>query len=119
MLPGTLKAVAARGLLCDIETLHLDRGYDNGVVRRHVAELGISDLVCARRRPKTRAKQTSKLVPLGQRWPVERTNSWFSNFGQMRRNTDRRVAHRLAQIAFVVTLLITAKLIDWRDRWSF
>jgi hypothetical protein len=35
-------------------------------------------------------------VPLGMRWPVERTNSWLSNFGQLRRNTDRFVHRRLA-----------------------
>src|SRR5438128_6363436 len=46
-----------------------------------------------------------KLVPLGMRWPIERTNSWLSNFGQLRRNGPkdrppprtarprRRVAH--------------------------
>ncbi len=34
LLPGTLDAVGALGLLEEIETLHLDRGYDNGVVRR-------------------------------------------------------------------------------------
>jgi hypothetical protein len=59
-----------------------------------------------------------KHVPLGMRWPIERTNSWLSNFGQLRRNTDRKVTHRLAQLALAVTLLLTAKLIDWRNRWS-
>lgn len=49
---------------------------------------------------------------------IERTNSWLSNFGRLRRNTDRRVPHRLAQLALAVALLLTAKLIDWRDRWS-
>jgi len=49
---------------------------------------------------------------------VERTNSWLSNHGQMRRNTDRFTHHRLAQLALAITLIITAKLIDWRDRWS-
>ena len=52
------------------------------------------------------------------RWPVERTNSWLTNFGQLRRNTDRRIIHRLAQLALAIALLITAKLIDWRNRWS-
>ena len=28
------------------------------------------------------------------RWPIERTNSWLSNFGQLRRNTDRTIRHR-------------------------
>ncbi|MEN9645261.1 MAG: hypothetical protein RL238_1930, partial [Actinomycetota bacterium] len=48
----------------------------------------------------------------GKRWPVERTNSWISNYGQMRRNTDRCAEHPHAQLALVVTILITAKLID-------
>jgi hypothetical protein len=54
---------------------------------------------------------------MGLRWPVERTNSWLSNYGQLRRNTDRSTIHRLAQFALAVFLL-TAKLIDWRNRWS-
>jgi len=48
LLEPTLDAVADRGLLTERETLHLDRGYDNGIVRRHVASLGIPDLVCSK-----------------------------------------------------------------------
>lgn len=121
MIPATLGAVAHRGLLSEIETLHLDREYDNSIVRGHVADAGITDLVCAKRRRDgvRRGKQRAvKTVPLGLRWPIERTNSWFSNFGQLRRNTDRRVVHRLAQLAIAVAFLLAAKLIDWRDRWS-
>lgn len=118
MLPATLTAVGQRGLLHDIETLHLDRGCDSAAVRDAVAAAGIDDLVCARQRPPDKVVRKAQLVPLGMRWPVERTNSWLSNFGQMRRNTDRKVAHRLAQFALVVVLLITAMLIDWRNRWS-
>jgi transposase len=119
MVPATLAAIARRGLLADIETLHLDRGYDNANIRRHVADAGITDLVCAKqRRGGTWGTHcATKAVPLGLRWPVERTNSWFSNFGQMRRNTDRKTEHRLAQLCLVVVFLITAKLIDWRNRW--
>jgi transposase len=117
LLKPTLIELAGRGLLADIDTLHLDRGYDNGVVRRLIAEIGVDDLVCAKRR-KAGSGTVKKSVPLGLRWPIERTNSWLSNFGQLRRNTDRRITHRLAQLALAVTLLITAKLIDWRDRWS-
>ncbi len=117
LLEPTLAAVKTRGLLGETETLHLDRGYDNGVVRNLVAGAGIDDLVCSRRRGAGTAA-TKKLVPLGMRWPIERTNSWLSNFGQLRRNTDRRIVHRLAQLALAVVILLTAKLIDWRDRWS-
>ncbi len=117
LLEPTLAAAAGRGLLGDCETLHLDRGYDNGVVRRLVAELGIEDLICAKRRPAGTAAG-KRSVPLGMRWPIERTNSWLSNFGQLRRNTDRRPLHRLAQLGLAIVLIITAKLIDWRHRWS-
>ena len=117
LLAPTLAMVAERGLLTDAETLHLDRGYDNGIVRRLVAALGIDDLVCSKVRERGTAT-TKKLVPLGLRWPIERTNSWLSNFGQLRRNTDRRIAHRLAQLALAIALLLAAKLIDWRNRWS-
>jgi len=119
MLPATVAEVAMRGLLAEIETLHLDRGYDNPVVRAEVAAAGIEDLVCNRRRPARPTRQRPQREPLGLRWAIERTNSWLSNFGQMRRNTDRRPVHRRAQIALVIALLLTAKLIDWRDRWAF
>jgi hypothetical protein len=52
------------------------------------------------------------------RWPVERTNSWLSNFGQLRRNTDRFDHHRLAQIDLAIALILTIKLTKWADRWS-
>ena len=31
---------------------------------------------------------------LGRRWIIEATNTWRSNYGQLRRNTDRRARHR-------------------------
>lgn len=117
LLEPTLDAVADRGLIKDIETLHLDRGYDNNPVRVLVADTGIDDLVCARKRRRGSATKP-KQVPLGMRWPVERTNSWLSNYGQLRRNTDRRIIHRLAAIALTITLILTIKLFDHADRWN-
>ena len=117
LLGPTLDAVTDRGLVTDIDTLHLDRGYDNQPARVLVADAGIADLVCARKRKRgTTAKP--KPAPLGMRWPVERTNSWLSNYGQLRRNTDRRITHRLAAIALAVALTITIKLVKWADRWN-
>ncbi len=113
----TMTDAATRGLLGDVETLHLDRGYDNPVIRARCAQLGLHDLVCARRRAKGAAK-TKKSVPLGLRWPIERTNSWLSNFGQLRRNTDRTIGQRLGQFALAVALILTIKLIKWADRWN-
>jgi len=116
----TIEAAHARGLLDDVETLHLDRGYDSAEVRARCHAHGIDDLVAGRQRRASRTTGTKRgtlRVPLGMRWPVERTNSWLSNYGGLRRNTDRKIAHRLAQLALAVTFLITAKLIDWRNRW--
>jgi transposase len=117
LLPATLDAVAQRGLLEEVETLHLDRGYDNHIVRSECTARGVTDLVIAERR-KTGTADTPKRVPLGMRWPVERTNSWLSNFGQLRRNTDRFVLHRLAQLALAIALIITVKLVKWAKRWE-
>ena len=114
----TLQAVHARGLLPDIETLHLDRGYDNKRVSELCQALGITDVICARKRPPGQANHTKVATPLGMRWTVERTNSWLSNYGQLRRNTDRHTHHRHAQLQLAITLIITIKLIDWRNRWS-
>lgn len=117
MLAPTLDAAAKLGLLLDIETMHLDRGYDSDLTRARLSERGIHDAVIAKKRKKGKATGKNP-QPMGMRWPVERTNSWLSNFGQLRRNTDRKTIHRLAQFALAVALLLTAKLIDWRNRWS-
>ena len=98
---------AAGGLLADVETLHLDRGYDYGAVKATAANHGIDDVVCAKRR-KRGAAASKTTVPLELRWAIERTNSWLSNFGQLRRKNrppattpprptrprDRVAAHR-------------------------
>jgi transposase len=116
LLGPTLDDVERAGLLCEIETLHLDRGYDYPKTRAELAGLGLDDLnIQHRAKPGATAKQPLRL---GLRWVVEGTNSWLSNYGQLRRNTDRRTRHRHAQLCLVAALLITAKLIDWRDRWS-
>ncbi len=112
----TLNDAHQRGLIAGVETLHLDGGYDSGRVRDCVTAFAIDNLICAKRRDAGTA--TVKLpVPLGMRWPIERTNSPLSNFGQLHPNTDQRIHHRLAQLALAITVLITAKLIDWRNRW--
>jgi transposase len=118
LLAPTLDDTAGRGLLAEIETLWLDRGYDSEATRARLAERFIEDAAIATKRKPNTAKGPTKKLPMGLRWPVERTNSWLSNYGQLRRNTDRRTIHRLAQFALAVALLLTAKLIDWRNRWS-
>lgn len=113
----TLDSIASRGLVIDIETIHLDRGYDNKAVRALCEAAGITDVICPKKRPPGQGA-TKLPTPLGMRWTVERTNSWLSNYGQLRRNTDRYTHHRLAQLALAITLIITIKLIDWKNRWN-
>ncbi len=118
MLLPTLDDVARSGLLDEIETLHLDRGYDYPKIRTQLAARGLGDLDIQLRARPGASSLVKQPLRLGLRWVVEGTNSWLSNYGQLRRNTDRRSRHRHAQLCLVTTLLITAKLIDWRDRWS-
>ena len=117
LLQPTLAFVEQTGLLEEIGTLHLDRGYDANTVRDLLEELGIDDAVIARKRPRGAKKRKGRVpAPLGLRWTVQRTNSWLSNYGQMRRNTDRHPVDRLAQLALAVALMITVKLLN-RARW--
>lgn len=117
LVEPTLEDVRTNGLLEDIDTLHLDRGYDYPVVRDRLARLGLDDLAIQKRK-QPGIDQPKRPLTLGLRWVVEGSNSWLSNYGQLRRNTDRRTRHRHAQLCLVTTLLITAKLIDWRNRWN-
>lgn len=117
LVDPTLDDVARRGLLPELETVHLDRGYDNTRVQAALQQRHLDDVICAKRRKYGEGKIKVK-IPLGMRWPVERTNSWLSNFGQLRRNTDRHIPHRLAQLALAITMIITVKLIKWANRWN-
>jgi transposase len=118
LLAPTLDNAAERGLLVDVDSLWLDRGYDSQVTRDRLAARGITDAIIAKKRSRGSAPAPVKNQPMGLRWPVERTNSWLSNYGGLRRNNDRKTIHRLAQLALAITILVTAKLIDWRNRWS-
>ena len=55
LLEPTLAAAAARGLVAECETLHLDRGYDNGVVRAAVGEAASASSCAPRCVPGARA----------------------------------------------------------------
>lgn len=118
MLAPTLDDAKANGLLQEIETIWLDRGYDSDATRERLKERGITDAVIAKKRKRGTTGGKKKNQPMGLRWPVERTNSWLANFGQLARNTDRRSEHRLAQLALAVVFIIAAKLVDWCNRWS-
>lgn len=116
LLAPTLDKVVDQGLIPDIGTLHLDKGYDSNNARSLIAGLGITDAAIPRRRLGN--DPPPEPYRISWRWVIERTNSWLINYGQLRRNTDRKTSHRLAQIALAITCLITTKLIDWHKRWN-
>ena len=117
LLEPTLDDIAAAGLLVDVGTLHLDRGYDSGAVRHRLVAAGITDVNIQLRGTKVPGVKKQP-IRLGLRWIVEATNSWWSNYGQLRRNTDRRIRHRHAALCLATTILIIGRLLDYRDRWS-
>lgn len=117
MLEPTIDTIDATGLLDEIGTLHLDRGYDSGAVRDRLRARGITEFEIQRRGTKIPGVKKQPLR-LGLRWIVEATNTWWSNYGQLRRNTDRRARHRHAALCLATTVLIVGRLIDWRDGWS-
>jgi len=93
----TLRHVAEHGL-------HLDKGYDSAGVRDTITDYGITGAVIAKRRKRGESETAPRPAnaaghSLGLRWPVERTNSWLTNFGQLRRNTDRKIQHRESLLA--------------------
>jgi transposase len=115
-LEPTLDDIAANGLLDDIGTLSLDRGYDYPIVRTRLARYGLTDLDIQRRGTKPPPGTPHRLT-LGQRWIVEATNTWWSNYGQLRRSTDRKMCHRHAALSLATTVIIIGRLITHRDRW--
>ena len=117
LLEPTLDAVAATGLLADVGTLHLDRGYDYPAVRHRIAGYGLTDLDVQRRGTRPPPGAPHRLT-LGLRWIVEATNSWWSNYGQLRRSTDRRNHHRHAALCLATAILVIGRLLDYRNRWS-
>jgi transposase len=129
MLP-TLDEVERRGLLAEIELVYLDKGYSYQPVRDECARRHLNIDVPARlTRSQTgqgrfakgqrryRSQRSVKFRPERHRWQIERTNSWLTNFGQLRRNTDRRLIDRAAQLALAIVFIITTKLVKHAKRY--
>ena len=117
MLEPTLAAVAATGLVEDIGVVSLDRSYDYPAIRARLHAYWLTDLDIQKRGTKPKPGEPHRLT-LGLRWIVEAANSWWSNYGQLRRNTDRRERHRHAALRLATTVLIIGRLLDYRNRWS-
>ena len=102
LLAPTLVSASRLGVIPRFETLLAGRGCTGRPARECVASFGFVDFGCARRSAKGSVRHT----PLGGCWVIERANSWMSNFGQIRRSTDRDPRMRLGQIALAVALIL-------------
>lgn len=117
LLQPVLDATFANHPGLTIERLLLDRGFSYDCTPSRLASYDITELVMKPRQPrgKTKTKTNKKRVGLGENWIVESANSWFTNYGQLRRSTDRKIIHRLTAIQLAVTVIILGRLIDHRD----
>lgn len=93
-------------------TVHLDRGYDSAASRTLLAGRGLTGVIARRGIPAP--------LQVGNRWVVERTQSWMNGYGKLRRCTERngRVVDFFLFLA--ATLVVTRCLIQRarrRYRW--
>jgi DDE family transposase len=108
LLEPTLDTIDQAGLLADIGVLHLDLSYDSPALRDRLRVAGIDQFEIQRRGTKVPGVKRQPLR-LGLRWVVEATNTWWSNYGQLRRNTDRRPRHRHAALCLAIAILIVGR----------
>jgi transposase len=81
LLAPTLDKLDEIGPLPDDITLHLDAGYDSQKTRDELDRREI--------RGEIARKGIKAPIQAGQRWPVERTNSWHNNFNRLQRCYER------------------------------
>jgi transposase len=94
-------------------TVHLDAGYDYRPCREALEERGLCGEIASRGTPAP--------IQVGKRWVVERTNSWFNDFGRLRRCTERRRAcldAYLALAAAIVTVRALRRAAWYLYRWN-
>jgi transposase len=81
LLASTLDKLDEIGPLPDDVTLHLDAGYDSQKTRDELGRREIKGEIAR--------KGIKAPIQAGQRWPVERTNSWHNNFSRLQRCYER------------------------------
>ena len=110
LLEPTLDLICARDWTAAIGTLHLDRGYGYPSLPTKLDHHQIDHVVVTMRNKPGDGRVL--LDGLRRRWVVERTNSWLTNFRQLKINWDRTVEHRLAAVQFGLAILTLYRLID-------
>jgi hypothetical protein len=113
LLPETLDALKDFQPLPAGATAHLDAGYDYRPCREALHERGLLGQIAHRGEPAP--------IQVGQRWVVERTNSWLNDFGRLRRCTERCracVDAYLALAAAIVTVRALCRAAWLLYRWD-
>ena len=111
LLGPTLAGLEGFGPLPDT-TVHLDRGYDSGVSRALLAELGFDGAIAGKGLPAP--------IQAGKRWVVERTHAWMNGYGKLRRCTEKAKAVVDLYLFLAAALVVTRCLIQRarnRYRW--
>jgi transposase len=113
LLPETLDALKDFAPLPAQVRVHLDAGYDYRPCREALEQRGLHGQIAHRGTPAP--------IQVGRRWVVERTNSWFNDFGRLRRCTERRrtcIDAYLALAAAIVTVRALRRAAWYLYRWD-
>lgn len=113
LLEATLEGLEVWGAEPAQTTVHLDRGYDSGVTRARLDEVGFAGAIARRGLPAP--------VQAGQRWVVERTHAWMNGFGKLRRCTEKARPVVELYLFLAAAIVVTRCLIQrarTRYRWS-
>jgi len=107
LVPTLQHASASVGGLPDLASIHLDRGYDSSLARERLEELNLIGEVSKKGQP----------APLqaGQRWVVERTNSWHNAHKKLVWCTERVGRVIDFWVAFSDVVIVVRRLI--REAW--
>lgn len=110
LLQPTLNEITARDWTAAIDTLMLDRGYGYPSLPTKLRDHQINQVeVTMRNMP---GKGRVVLDGIKRRWKIERTNSWLTNFKQLKINWDRTIEHRLAALQFGLAILMIYRIVD-------
>jgi transposase len=110
LLQPTLDEICARDWTAAIERLQLDRGYGYKSLPTKLDRHQINDVVVTMRNLPNHGRVP--LAGLKRRWIVERTNSWLTNFRQLKINWDRTTEHRLAALQLGLAIITLYRIVD-------
>lgn len=110
LLAPTLAFLKRLGaLLPEKPVVHLDAGYDSGVTRELLSDLGM-DWEISLKGKKVKTKD-------GYRWMVERAHAWHHNYRKTTRMTERRIEVANAWMRLVNATVLLVKLINTQGSW--